>query len=92
MAQELTGLEYLKKKEIKNMKCDMDKPYAFISYFKITPVFFRITECPSHIVMLLKPSLMLRLTYFNKLIVSKLFHLLEIDRFIGIKAPNRETG
>lgn len=32
MAQELTGLEYLKKKEIKNMKCDMDKPYAFISY------------------------------------------------------------
>lgn len=32
MAQELTGLEYLKKKEIKNMKCDMDKPFAFISY------------------------------------------------------------
>jgi len=32
MAQELTGLEYLKKKEIKNMKCDMDKQFAFISY------------------------------------------------------------
>lgn len=32
MAQELTGLEYLKKKEIKNMKCDMGKPFAFISY------------------------------------------------------------
>ena len=32
MSQELTGLEYLKKKEIKNMKCNMDKPFAFISY------------------------------------------------------------
>ncbi len=32
MAQELTGLEYLKKKEIKNMKCNMNKPFAFISY------------------------------------------------------------
>lgn len=32
MAQELTGLEYLKKKEIKNMKCNMEKPFAFISY------------------------------------------------------------
>ena len=32
MAQELMGLEYLKKKEIKNMKCDMEKPFAFISY------------------------------------------------------------
>ena len=32
MSQELMGLEYLKKKEIKNMKCDMNKPFAFISY------------------------------------------------------------
>lgn len=32
MAQELTGLEYLKKKEIKNMKCKMDRPFALISY------------------------------------------------------------
>ena len=32
MSQELTGLEYLKKKEIENMKCNMDKPFAFISY------------------------------------------------------------
>lgn len=32
MSQELTGLEYLKEKEIKNMKCDMNKPFAFISY------------------------------------------------------------
>ncbi len=32
MAQKLTGLEYLRKKEIKNMKCDMDKKFAFISY------------------------------------------------------------
>lgn len=32
MVQELTGLEYLRKKEIKNMKCDMEKPFAFISY------------------------------------------------------------
>lgn len=32
MAQELTGLEYLRKKEIKNMKCDMGQPFAFISY------------------------------------------------------------
>lgn len=32
MSQELMGLEYLKKKEIKNMKCDINKPFAFISY------------------------------------------------------------
>ena len=32
MAQELTGLEFLKKKEIKNMVCNMEKPFAFISY------------------------------------------------------------
>ncbi|MBR4343890.1 MAG: toll/interleukin-1 receptor domain-containing protein [Lachnospiraceae bacterium] len=32
MAKELTGLEYLKKNEIKNMKCNMNKPFAFISY------------------------------------------------------------
>ena len=29
---ELQGLEYLKKNEIKNMKCDMGKPFVFISY------------------------------------------------------------
>lgn len=32
MSQEIQGLEYLKKNEIKNMKCDMGKPFAFISY------------------------------------------------------------
>lgn len=32
MNQEIQGLEYLQKNEIKNMKCDMDKPFAFISY------------------------------------------------------------
>lgn len=32
MSQELIGLEYLKANEIKNMTCDMDKPFAFISY------------------------------------------------------------
>ncbi len=32
MAQELTGLEFLKKKEIKNMTCNMGKPFAFICY------------------------------------------------------------
>lgn len=32
MTQELIGLEYLQKKEIKNMTCDPEKPYAFISY------------------------------------------------------------
>ena len=30
MSQELMGLEYLKKKEIKNMKCDMNKPFALL--------------------------------------------------------------
>lgn len=32
MAQELTGLVFLKKNEIKNMKYDENKPFAFISY------------------------------------------------------------
>ncbi len=32
MAKELTGLEFLKKKEIKNMKCNMNKEFVFISY------------------------------------------------------------
>lgn len=32
MNQEIQGLEYLQKNEIKNMKYDMTKPFAFISY------------------------------------------------------------
>lgn len=32
MSQEIQGLEYLQKNEIKNMKCDMGRPFAFISY------------------------------------------------------------
>lgn len=32
MSQELVGLEYLKKNEIKDKVCDMGKPFAFISY------------------------------------------------------------
>lgn len=32
MAEEIKGLEYLKKNQIKNKICKMDKPFAFISY------------------------------------------------------------
>lgn len=32
MSSQLTGLRYLEANEIKNMKCDMDKPYVFFSY------------------------------------------------------------
>ncbi len=32
MEQEIKGLEYLMKNEIKNKKCNMDAPFAFISY------------------------------------------------------------
>lgn len=32
MSQELVGLKFLKKNEIINMKCDMGRPFAFISY------------------------------------------------------------
>lgn len=32
MEQEIKGLEYLKKNEIKTKKCNMDAPFAFISY------------------------------------------------------------
>ena len=32
MARELIGLEFLQKNEIINKRCDMDAPFAFISY------------------------------------------------------------
>lgn len=32
MSQELIGLEYLKKEEIENKRCNTDKPFVFISY------------------------------------------------------------
>ena len=32
MIERLSGLEFLKKNEIKDKTCDMNRPFAFISY------------------------------------------------------------